>query len=137
MKEAASLANISGLIESLPEGYDTEIGQMGGKLSGGERQRVALARMIITKPNYLLLDEATASLDAENSAAIQKALRQISVGRTSVIVAHDINTVRHADNIIVMEGGRVQAAGPHEKVYEESEIYHRYCDLLAKNLIEA
>ncbi len=136
VKEAASLANADDFIEALPEGYDTDIGQMGGKLSGGERQRIALARMIITKPNYLLLDEATASLDAENSAAVQKALRQVSMGRTTVIVAHDINTVRHADNIIVMDQGKVQAAGPHEKVYQESEIYHRYCDLLAKNLIE-
>ena len=136
VEEAAALANADGFIRTLPEGYDSETGQMGGKLSGGERQRIALARMIITKPNYLLLDEATASLDAENSAAVQKALRQISIGRTSVIVAHDINTVRHADNIIVLDKGRVQAVGTHEQVYQQSGLYQRYCDLLAKNLEE-
>ncbi len=133
VEEAAALANAAGFIETLPDGYDTDLGQMGGKLSGGERQRVALARMIITQPNYLLLDEATANLDAENANAIHKALRQVSVGRTSVIVAHDINTVLNADHIIVMDNGQVQAAGNRDEVYQNSPIFRRYCDLLASN----
>lgn len=132
VEDAAALANAAGFIAQLPDGYDTDIGQMGNKLSGGERQRVALARMMIRQPNYLLLDEATANLDAENAAAVQKALRQIASdgGRTSVIVAHDINTVRHADNIIVLDKGHVQAIGTHETLYNESKLYRRYCELL-------
>ena len=130
VEEAAALANASGFIGTQPEGYDTNIGQMGGKLSGGERQRVALARMIIKQPNYLLLDEATASLDAENAAAIQKALGQITRGRTAVIVAHDLKTVRRADHIVVLDKGQVQACGTHEELYESCGLYRRYCDLL-------
>lgn len=127
---AAELANAAEFISALPESYDTHIGQLGGKLSGGERQRVALARMMIKQPGCLLLDEATASLDAENAAAVQKALRQITVGKTAVIVAHDLRTIRDADHIIVLDKGQVLASGTHDTLYEECGLYRRYCDLM-------
>ena len=130
VQAAAELANAAGFIGALPDGYDTHIGQLGCKLSGGERQRVALARMIIKRPSYLLLDEATASLDAENAAAVQKALRQITAGKTAVIVAHDLRTVRYADHIIVLDRGKVLSSGTHDTLYEDCALYRRYCDLM-------
>lgn len=132
VREAARLANAAGFIETLPKNYETNIGQMGGKLSGGERQRVALARMIIKQPTYLLLDEATASLDAENSVAVQKALRQITDGKTTVIVAHDLSTICHADHIIVLDKGKVEACGDHNTLYAKCDLYRRYYDLMSR-----
>lgn len=126
---AAKKANAYDFIMKLPQGFDTDIGQLGGKLSGGERQRIAIARMIIKDPDYLFLDEATSNLDAENEAAVQAALNQAMEGKTAVVVAHNLRTVVNADNIIVMDQGRIQAVGTHQSLYGSNELYTKYFDL--------
>lgn len=127
--KAAKMANAYDFIMKLPEGFDTNVGQLGGKLSGGERQRIAIARMIIKNPDYLLLDEATSSLDAENEAEVQEALNGMMAGRTAIVVAHNLRTVVNADNIIVMDQGRIRAVGTHESLYGSNDLYTKYFDL--------
>ena len=127
--KAARMANAYDFIMKLPDGFDTQVGAMGGKLSGGQRQRIAIARMIIKNPDYLLLDEATSALDAENETEVQAALTAMMAGRTAVVVAHNLRTVVNADQIIVMNQGRVQAVGTHKSLYGSSELYTKYFDL--------
>ena len=126
---AAKKARAYDFIMKLPEGFDTDIGQLGGKLSGGERQRIAIARMIIKDPDFLLLDEATSSLDAENETEVQAALTGMMEGRTAVVVAHNLRTVVNADQIVVMDQGRIQATGTHQSLYGSNELYTKYFDL--------
>lgn len=126
---AAKKARAYDFITKLPQGFDTDVGQLGGKLSGGERQRIAIARMIIKDPDYLLLDEATSNLDAENETEVQAALNGMMEGRTAVVVAHNLRTVVSADNIIVMDQGRIQATGTHQSLYGSNELYTKYFDL--------
>lgn len=129
LSQAMGAANVTEIVSRLPEGLETDVGDVGSKLSGGEKQRIAIARMMIRDPSYLLLDEATSSLDAENEYQITQALSKLMAGRTTVIVAHNLRTVEHADSIIFMENGRVQACGPHKQLYEQSATYRRYVDL--------
>ena len=127
---AAKLANAHDFIMKLPDGYDTDVGEYGSKLSGGERQRVAIARTVIKDPDYLLLDEATSNLDAHNEVEVQKALNNLMKGRTTIVVAHNIQTVKNADNIIVIDGGQVQDIGKHEELYhKDNSLYRKYFDL--------
>jgi ATP-binding cassette subfamily B protein len=115
--EAAALrANAHDFIVSFPEGYKTTVGERGVKLSGGQRQRVAIARAILRDPEVLLLDEATSSLDSESERLVQLALDELMRGRTSVIIAHRLATVRSADRIFVIRDGRVAEAGTHEEL---------------------
>lgn len=123
IEHAARAANIAHVIEALPRGYDTRIGEHGIKLSGGEKQRIAIARAVLSDPRILILDEATSSLDSETESLIQEALDRLLVGRTSFIVAHRLSTIVKADKIVVMEKGKISEAGSHQELLLQSGIY--------------
>ncbi len=110
-------------IEALPDGYDTVVGERGYTLSGGQRQRLAIARAIITDPRILILDEATASVDASTEREIQDALRTVMEGRTTIIIAHRLSTIRLADELILLDGGEIAARGRHADLYAHSALY--------------
>jgi ATP-binding cassette subfamily B protein len=122
---AASLAEASGFIATLPQGYDTVVGERGQRLSGGQRQRIALARAILKNPPVLILDEATAAVDNETEAAIQRSLDQITAQRTTLVIAHRLSTVRHADRIVVMEHGAIVESGRHDELLSREGAYAR------------
>jgi ATP-binding cassette, subfamily B, bacterial len=125
---ALAHAQIGDLIAELPDGLDTLVGERGYRLSGGEKQRVALARLILKAPDIVVLDEATAHLDSESEAAVQRALRQTLRGRTSLVIAHRLSTVREADQLLVIDDGRVVERGTHASLLAQnglySELYH-------------
>ncbi|MBR0257899.1 MAG: ABC transporter ATP-binding protein [Synergistaceae bacterium] len=123
IKEAAEIADISEFIESLPEKYDSLVGERGVTLSGGQRQRIAIARAVIRDPKILILDEATSSLDTAAERAVQKALNQAMRGRTSFIIAHRLSTIRNADRIYVLHDGRFIEAGTHDELMREGGLY--------------
>ncbi|APD47325.1 ABC transporter ATP-binding protein/permease [Synechococcus sp. CS-602] len=120
---AAQLAEASGFIDALPEGYDTVVGERGQRLSGGQRQRIALARAILKNSPVLILDEATAAVDNETEAAIQRSLELITAERTTLVIAHRLSTVRHADRIVVLEAGRIIESGQHEDLLQRGGVY--------------
>ncbi len=120
---AAKTANIHDFIESLPEKYDTTVGERGHKLSGGERQRLAIARVVLKNPKILILDEATSSLDSHNETLIQAALSKLLVGRTSLVIAHRLSTVLSADVIFVIDHGRVAESGSHADLMSKNSLY--------------
>lgn len=125
VKAAAKQAYVDEFIESLPDGYDTLVGERGVKLSGGQRQRVAIARAILKDAPILLLDEATSALDSESESYIQKSLEKLMKGRTTVVVAHRLSTIRKMDRIIVVDKGRVIDSGPHEQLLKTSQLYKK------------
>jgi ATP-binding cassette subfamily B protein len=121
--EAAKSAHIHDFVSSLPDGYDTLVGERGLKLSGGEKQRVAIARTILKNPPILIFDEATSALDSHTEKAIQQELKQISANRTTLIIAHRLSTIVDADRIIVLDGGRVIESGSHRELVEQGGRY--------------
>jgi subfamily B ATP-binding cassette protein MsbA len=121
----ARAAHVDEFIADLPEGYDTPIGERGTKLSGGQRQRLAIARAFLIDPRILILDEATSALDSESERLIQDALAHLMRNRTSVIIAHRLSTVLHADRIVAMDAGRIVQSGPHARLVEQDGLYRR------------
>ena len=130
--EAAKAANIHDFILAQPEGYDTLVGERGANLSGGERQRIAIARAVLKDAPFLILDEATASVDAENEKSIQGALDQLMQNKTSLVIAHRLSTIKQADRIYVLDEGVVCEAGTHEELLAENRIYAKLIE--AQNL---
>ena len=121
--EACRAARIWDLIAALPDGLDTVVGDRGYRLSGGEKQRIALARLLLKAPAVVVLDEATAHLDSESEAAVQQALRTALAGRTSLVIAHRLSTIREADQILVIDDGRVRERGRHEELLAAGGLY--------------
>ncbi|MEH6411041.1 MAG: ATP-binding cassette domain-containing protein, partial [Hyphomonas sp.] len=127
------LAQIDDFVRSLPDGYDTTVGERGLKLSGGEKQRVGIARVILADPAILVLDEATSALDSATEAAVQDALEEAAEGRTTLMVAHRLSTVKSADEILVLEAGRVIERGNHAVLLAKGGKYADMWERQAKN----
>ena len=124
--EAARRASIHDFVLSLPDGYDTFVGERGARLSGGQKQRIAIARVFLKDPRILILDEATSALDNESERAIQKSLEELSAGRTTLVIAHRLSTIRNADLIAVVEDGRVAEQGTHDELLALGGTYANY-----------
>jgi ATP-binding cassette subfamily B protein len=120
---AVKAANIAEMIERLPDGFDTIVGERGYRLSGGEKQRIAIARVVLADPRVLILDEATSHLDSRSEALIQQALEELMIGRTSIVIAHRLSTVRAADQILVIDEGRIVERGDHESLIRADGLY--------------
>ena len=107
----------------MPQGYDTSVGERGVTLSGGQKQRIAIARALLKDPHVLIFDDATASVDSDTERLIQLALQRLMIGRTSFVIAQRLSTIRQADQILVLDGGRITARGTHEELLRASELY--------------
>jgi ATP-binding cassette subfamily B protein len=123
VEAAARAANAHGFITNLPEGYDTQVGQRGGKLSGGQRQRLSIARALLRDPAILILDEATSAVDTETELLIQKALERVTEGRTTFAIAHRLSTIRDADRILVFDDGEIVERGTHDELLAADGLY--------------
>jgi ABC-type multidrug transport system fused ATPase/permease subunit len=134
VEEAARLAQAHEFVEQLPDRYDTVIGERGITLSGGQRQRLAIARALVLDPRILILDDATASVDATTEARIRLGLREAMRGRTTLIIAHRLSTIALADEIVVLDAGRIAARGQHEELLATSPVYR---DIYEHGLLEA
>jgi subfamily B ATP-binding cassette protein MsbA len=129
IRAALEAANALGFVEALPEGLETRVGESGARLSGGQRQRLAIARALLKDPPILVLDEATSALDAESERAVQEALERLMEGRTTLVIAHRLSTVRRADQLVVLEAGRIVERGSHGDLLASGGLYRRLHDL--------
>ena len=129
VKEAARIANAHEFIMASEDGYNTSIGDRGGKLSGGQRQRISIARAILKNPSILILDEATSALDTESERLVQEALENLMRNRTTIVIAHRLSTIRNADEICVMHEGEIVERGRHEELLDLNGYYKRLCDM--------
>ena len=129
MWEALKNANLFEFVSSLPDGLDTEVGERGTRLSGGQKQRLSIARIFLKNPKILIFDEATSSLDTESEKLIQEAFDRLAKGRTSIVIAHRLSTVRDSDIIFVIDKGRVKENGTHEELLAEKGLYYRLYSL--------
>ena len=133
IEEAAKRANIHEYILSLPDGYDTNVGERGVKLSGGQKQRISIARAFLKNPPILILDEATSALDNATEMLIQDSLSKLSQGRTTLVVAHRLSTVKNADEIIVVTANGIEERGTHAELIEKGGIYRNLYEFQFKN----
>jgi ATP-binding cassette subfamily B protein len=136
IEEACKAANIYDFITSLPQKFDTVVGNRGLKLSGGEKQRVSIARVILKNPKILILDEATSSLDSVSENLIQSALNRIMQDRTSIVIAHRLSTVMAADNIMLVENGVISETGTHDELLEKSAGYRELYETQFRRVID-
>lgn len=132
LRIATEISNISDFVEELPLGYNTKIGAEGHGLSTGQKQRILIARAVYKNPEYIFLDEATNSLDANNEHAIMDKLNVFLSGRTAIIIAHRLSTVRNADNIVVLQQGKIKEQGTHRELIDQKGIYYN----LVKNQLD-
>ena len=127
--EVCRAARILDVVEARPAGFDTMVGELGYRMSGGEKQRLSIARMLLKNPAMVILDEATSHLDAENEALVQEALNKVLAGRTAVVIAHRLSTITEADQIVVLDGGRLVERGVHRDLLSAdglyADLYHR------------
>jgi ATP-binding cassette, subfamily B, bacterial len=133
IEQAARAAQIHELISSLPDGYDTPVGERGYRFSGGEKQRMAIARTVLRNPPVLILDEATSALDNETERAVQQALDELSRGRTTIAIAHRLSTIRDAEQILVLDEGRIVERGEHDELMR---LGGRYAGLASGTALE-
>jgi ABC-type multidrug transport system fused ATPase/permease subunit len=129
MRAAARAAHVEEFVTRLPEGYATMVGERGVRLSAGERQRVALARVFLADPAIVVLDEATSALDAESEHFVQQALGELLAGRTTLVIAHRLSTVRRAQQVVLLEHGRATDSGTHAELFERNALYRHLVEL--------
>ena len=132
MIAAAKKARCHDFISALPQGYDTVIGEGGGTLSGGEKQRISIARAILKNAPIIILDEATASIDPENEHLIQSAISELTKGKTIITIAHRLATIEHADQILVVDDGRIAEKGTHSELISQDGVYRRFVQIREK-----
>ena len=129
VRHAAQAANALEFVDRLPQGFETLLGERGTRLSGGQRQRIAIARALLRDPPILMLDEATSALDTESERLVQEAIDRLMADRTVLVVAHRLATVQHADEILVLDGGRIVERGSHGALLAQGGLYRRLYDL--------